>query len=422
MSKSRSEQHLETVDRTISDAAEAGLMLLSAEDYKANGRTVTLHGKEYINFGSCSYLGLELDPRIKAGVVDAVERYGSQFASSRAFVSAPFYEEIEALLKEMYQAPAILSPTLTLGHQANIPVLIKEGDAVILDHQVHACMQMATQQLKFRGIPVELIRHSRMDKLETRIKQLKDTHNRIWYFADGVYSMYGDMAPIKELKSLLDTYEQLRLYIDDAHGCGCMGPNGAGYVFRELPFHPQMYLTGSLAKSMATAGGILVYPNEEDRRRVRASGPTMLFSGPIQPPLLGAILATLKIHLSGDLPGLQAQLNRRVHFFNRMAREKDLPLYAESESPVCCVQVGTPAAGYDMLQKLKKQGMFANLAVYPGVPYNKTGIRLAINNHLSFEDIGRMVEVIAKELPDTLKRHKIDMRKLMQAAQIKIPA
>lgn len=415
MFKSKSAEHIATVDRLFSEAVNSGLLHLNVDDQTCTGRTISLDGEEKVWFGSCSYLGLELDSRLKAGAIGAVMRYGTQFASSRVYLSASLYEEVEALLEEMYQLPIILGPTLTLSHQSLIPTLIEEGDAIIIDHQAHTSINMAVQFLRNREIKIEMIRHNNMEMLESRIKKLKGKYNRIWYLADGIYSMYGDMAPVKELRNLLDTYEQFHLYIDDAHGSGCMGPRGAGYVYSHIPNHPRMILTTSLAKSFATAGAVMVFPNEELRRKVRTVGNTMTFSGPIQPPMLGAIKESIKIHLSNELQGLQDSLKSKVSRFNYLAEEKGLPIFSKSESPIFYLSVGKPEVAYNMVNRLKNQGYFTNLAIYPAVPLKNSGVRLALTNHLSHKDIENLLDLIEYELPIALREEKSNMEEVYEA-------
>src|ERR1051325_7665120 len=128
----------------------------------------------------------------------------------------------------MYNQPVVIAPSTTLGHISNIPVLVGDNDAVILDSQVHESVQTVVQLLKTRNITVELVRHNRMDNLEDRIKVLSETHRKVWYMADGVYSMYGDFPPVKELVELMSRYEQFYLYVDDSHGMSWAGKNGTG--------------------------------------------------------------------------------------------------------------------------------------------------------------------------------------------------
>jgi 7-keto-8-aminopelargonate synthetase-like enzyme len=79
--------------------------------------------------------------------------------------------------------------------------------------------------VKSRGVHVEMIRHNRMDMLEDRIKALRQKYPRIWYMADGIYSMYGDASPVNDVYELMDKYPELYYYVDDAHGMSCYGKN-----------------------------------------------------------------------------------------------------------------------------------------------------------------------------------------------------
>lgn len=386
---SKNEQYFEAVKKTVDKAKRAEIIHLNTEDEVFDGRTITVNKQELVNFSSCSYLGLELDPRLKAAAKDAVDRYGTQFSSSRSYVSHGMYEELEQLLGTVFKKPVVLAPTTTLGHLSMIPVLVGDNDVVILDHQVHASVNMAAQMVKARGIKVEMIRHNNMDMLEQRINKLKDQYDKIWYLADGIYSMFGDGAPMKELKRLHDKYEQLQLYIDDAHGVSWHGAQGRGYVLEQLggQWLERMYLTGSMAKSFGCVGGILVFPNEEAKQKVRGWGGTLIFSGPIQPPLLAAALASVRIHLSAELPALQARLKRRIMTFESTAKSLGLITTGTNLTPIRFIKLGNYELGFQIAEEVRKAGFYLNLAAFPSVPMKETGLRFTIHNHLTEQDI-----------------------------------
>src|ERR1700758_3735097 len=204
MAKTRSNNFIDTIDECLTNGVKNGIFQVSVEDNTLNGRTVTIGGKEVVNFGSCSYLGLEVDDRLKQGAIDATQRYGTQYSSSRLFSSCNLYEEIESLFSKLFGNPAIIAATTTLTHISALPILVQDDDLVILDHQVHGSVQLAVQLVKARGTKVEMIKHNRMDMLEDLIKENPNKYNKIWYMADGLYSMYGDYAPLKDLVFLLD--------------------------------------------------------------------------------------------------------------------------------------------------------------------------------------------------------------------------
>ena len=418
--KSKHEQVLELINQLANVLRELGVTHISAEDEELNGRTILNRGKELINFSSCSYLALEHDPRLKKAVIDAVQKFGTQFSSSRAYVSAPLYDEAEHYLQKIFGKPVILTASVTLGHISNLPVLIGDDDAVILDSQVHDSVQTAAQLLKSRNITIEMIRHNRMDMLEERIKKLQAKHEKIWYMADGVYSMYGDFTPIKELVALADKYDQLHLYIDDAHGMSWAGGNGSGYILSQIPYHKKLYLVTSTNKAFAAAGGVLVFPDEESQRLVRNCGKTLIFSGPIQPPMLGAVVASAKIHLSKEIEDMQLDLQKKVKFFNHTARLYHLPLISESMSPINFIGVGKPETGYNMVKRLMNLGYFVNLSVFPSVSYNNTGLRIPLTRHHTFEDIDNLLKTIAEQLPVALKETASSMPEVLKAFKISL--
>jgi 7-keto-8-aminopelargonate synthetase-like enzyme len=398
------EERLALLDEVVSEAASRGLAMQTADDAPLDGRTISLAGRPRINFGSCSYLGLELDARMREGVCAAVARYGTQFSSSRAYVSAPPYAELEAHLDRMFGGHALMLPTTSLGHLAALPVLVGPGDAVILDQQVHASVQVAAGQLRLQGTTVEMIRHNSMDRLQRMLGRLAGSHRRIWYLADGVYSMFADFAPFAELRELLDRHAQLHLYIDDSHGVGWAGTHGRGPALEALGMHERLVVAASLNKSFAAAGGALVFADAELRRKVRTTGGPMIFSGPVQPPMLGAALASARIHLSGELPVRQAALRERIALFDELAEEFCLPLATRDVTPIRYVPLGLPRVVLDVVEGLLEDGFYTNYGAFPAVPMKHAGVRMTLTLHHRPEDIRALVGALARRVPEALER------------------
>jgi 7-keto-8-aminopelargonate synthetase-like enzyme len=398
------EERLAVLDDVMTEGAAKGLLLLTPDDEPLNGRTLSLDGTEVVNFGSCSYLGLEMDERLRQGVVDAVMRYGTQFSSSRTYLSAPPYAELERLLDEMFGGSAMIAPTTSLGHLATLPVIVGSRDAILLDHQVHHSVQIAANQLRLGAVDVEVIRHNSMDRLEQMIERLAPQHERIWFMADGVYSMFADFSPFAELRDLLDRYEQLHLYIDDSHGVGWAGRHGRGPALDALGGHPRVIVAASLNKSFAAAGGAIVFPDPEMRRKVQTVGGPMIFSGPVQPPMLGAALASARIHLSDELPLRQAALRERIELFNELAEEFCLPMATSDVTPIRYLPLGLPRVAHDAVASVLADGYFTNLGTFPAVPMKRMGVRVTITLHHTPEDIRGLVDSLARHIPAAIER------------------
>lgn len=379
-------------------ARSKGLVCQIAEDERFDGRTVTVNGRRLVNFGSCSYLGLETDARLKTAACEAVLRFGVQFSSSRAYLAAPLYRELERSLSELVGGSrVVLAPTTSLAHLGALPVVVGARDAVLYDVQVHASAQAVLPELRQRGITCEPVQHNRLDRLEQRARALAQTRERVFYLCDGVYSMHGDRLDVDGLYTLLDRNPFLHAYVDDAHGMSWSGARGAGTVLGRRSLHSQMLVVLGLSKSFAAAGGAIVCPDAELAERVLTCGRTLIFSGPIQPAQLGAGIASAKIHLSDELPLLQERLLARIDTFNRAAEAAGLSRSNE-RTPIRFVQVGGEADAIELAASLLERGHFVNVAYFPAVPRRRAGLRVVLNAHQQLEDVTALVQDIAASL------------------------
>jgi 7-keto-8-aminopelargonate synthetase-like enzyme len=257
-----------------------------------------------------------------------------------------------------------------------------------------------------------------LDYLESRILKLSQEYEKVWYMADGVYSMHGDLAPMEGLNALLDKYEQFHLYVDDAHGMSWTGVNGAGAVLSQAPFHPKMVLLTSLGKAFGSSGGVAVFPDEATKSLVRNCGNTLIFTSPLTPPVLGAAIASAKIHLSEDIYRRQQELRRRIDHFMQRAQSLSLPIISPGESPVFFLGVGAPELTMQVARRMMDLGYFMSLAVYPSVPYNQSGIRLMTSLYHSLEDIDRLLETLAGELESVFNSNDYNVDKVLSAFKL----
>jgi 7-keto-8-aminopelargonate synthetase-like enzyme len=357
MTKHKSNEKLNAVNEIIIRGVSRNVLQLRTEDYTYNGRTVNVQGQELINFGSCSYLGLEMDERLKKGAIDAIQRYGVQFSSSRSYLSNTLYTEWEALLEEMFNAHVVTSTSVSLGHHSVIPVVVEPGDLIIQDQQVHASVQDAVVKMKSQGVDVQIVRHNKIDELENKIIENKNKYNRIWYMIDGVYSMYGDFAPMKEIVELLDRYSNFHLYADDAHGMSIAGKNGTGIILSQVDFHPKMILATSLNKAYGAGGGAFLFKDKNLFRKVKNCGGSFIFSGGHQIPVIGAGIASAKIHLSGEITERQNKLRERLKYCHYLLKDvHDLPVVSNVKSPIIYIGLGLVRVGYNMVQRVINDG------------------------------------------------------------------
>lgn len=393
---------IDMVNEIIETGRKREILQLYTQDEFFDGRNIRVKNKQLINFGSCSYLGLELDERLKIAAIAAIQKYGIQFSSSRSYLSFTLYEELEELVRKIFNSPILLTPTITLGHQAVIPTIIEQGDAIILDQQVHASVQYPATNMQLKGIPVSVIRHSNIEELERAINRFS-TANRIWYMADGIYSMYGDYAPMDKLEILLNKYPQLNLYLDDAHGMSWTGKSGCGYALSHMTMGSRMVIGTSFAKGFGTGGGAFIFNDEQVKQKIRNCGPPLIFSGPNQIPVVAASIASAKIHLSDEIILLQRELQTKISYCQELLQKYELPVVSNSETPIKFIALGSAGLGYNMVQRMMESGFYCNLAIFPAVPETCTGLRFTINLHQTYEDIENLVKKLSFHLPLALK-------------------
>jgi 7-keto-8-aminopelargonate synthetase-like enzyme/predicted N-acyltransferase len=391
------------INEIITNGKNKGVGQLITEDAHYDGRNITVNGKKLINFGSCSYLGLEIDDRLKEGAINAIRNFGVQFSSSRTYMSCTLYKEFESLLEQIFEAPIVLATSLSLGHHAVMPVVIEEGDAIILDQQVHASVQDAALKMRARGVYTTIIRHKDLSELKKKISELDTTCNRIWYMTDGVYSMYGDFAPIKEIIDLMNEHKKLYLYIDDAHGFGWIGKNGRGYILNQVPLHSKMVLATSLSKAFGVTGGVFVIPDPKLQDKVKNCGGAFIFSGPHQISTLGAGIASAKIFLSTEVYERQSMLADKIKYCHDLILSYNLPVVSDPASPVFFIGLGLVRMGFNMVKRVMQDGYYVNMSSFPAVPEVCTGIRFTITLHQSYEDISNLITTIAYHFPKALR-------------------
>lgn len=379
------------VNSIINKALDLGLAQVNHEGSSFDGRYVTINNKKHLFLGNCSYLGLDQDDRIKEAAIKGIRDYGTFFSSSRAFVELEINEKLEYLLSSIFKSPCVVTPTTTLGHLSALPVIISDRDALILDMQVHNSVRMAATLCQGKGTAVHTLAHNDLLALEESVMELSDKHDEIWYCADGLYSMYGDGAPMKGIVSLLDKYPNLFCYIDDSHGMSWTGNHGSGYAIREGGLHAKMIHILSLSKSFGTGGAVIVFPNEKIKLAVRNAGSTLMFSGPISPGGLSAGVASAQIHLSDELTVLQSKLVSLIKHFNEKTTQSGIKLMNDEITPIRYVPIGRFDQMLPVLRSMLANGYFVDGVGFPAVPRNNAGLRFTITNHLTFRDIDEIV-------------------------------
>ena len=210
--------------------------------------------------------------------------------------------------------------------------------------------------------------------------------------------MYGNVASLERVYELLDRYENFCFYVDDSHGMSWTGPNGTGTVMERIPFHERMILISSMGKAFGASGSVGVFRNTVWRDKVRNLGSPMIFTGPLQPSILGAAIASAKIHLSPEMGVLQSRMKKLIAYFHAKAHALGLPVLGNGETPIFYLGVGKNELGFQLCQMVKEKGFFTCISTFPSVPMNKSGLRILLTVHHTKDDIDNLLHCLKEEL------------------------
>ena len=312
---------------------------------KREGRCLTLaNDSKLVEFVSCSYLGLDLEPRIIHAAVQNLAHCGLTFPAARTRIQAESFPKLEALLNQIFcDGRSTVFSTVHLGHLAILPMLgsgelpsfpiAANGINFILDKSVHASVQINRALMQQFGTVtlVDFNNHHALADRFCRAAQQKQTPVAI---ADGIGSM-GGLAPVNTLFELADTHNGY-VYLDDAHGTSICGRHGCGYVLECLNhhFHPRLMLAASLAKAFGSIAGVIVLPTADDAEMLHRYAEPYAFSGPPALPMIDAAIASARIHLTDEITILQNKLQANLRYFDTQLNDRHTVINRGTISPV----------------------------------------------------------------------------------------
>lgn len=413
MAKINHLNYLDIVDTIFSSSKNKGLTHIDSDESYFDGSGFLIRGKELKNFGTCGYLGLETHPKLAEGSIDLIKKYGTQFSMGRVFMRPKYIRELEELMGAIFNNNKVLCYTSTsTAHISVLANIIKPNDLIVLDQQVHFSVQFPAKNTKLQGTEIKMIRHSNFDMLEDILKNESNKFNKVWYLADGVYSMHGDFPDTDRLQQLLDKYPKLNLYFDDAHGMSWYGKNGAGYVFDKLGVSKRIIVVSTLAKGFGCVGGTAVFYDEELYRKVDIFGGPHSYSHPLTPASAGAAIASAKIHLSSEIYDFQRELFDLTSHMDRLLIEKNLPNLSAPNSPIYYIGGGLNKVTHNFVNRILNEGFYVNTATFPAVPNDLSGLRFTITRHVNKSDIEEFVDAMAHHLPLAIEEENDDIERV----------
>ena len=342
-------------------------------------------GRELINLCANNYLALANDPSVRAAAHAAIDRYGYGMASVRFICGTQeVHKQLEARLSAFLgMDDTILYSSCFDANGGLFETLLDEQDAVISDALNHASIIDGIRLCKAQRLRYA---NDDLDELETRLKEAAGARVKL-IATDGVFSMDGVIARLKQICDLADRYGAL-VMVDDSHATGFVGNGGKGTPeFRDVMGRIDI-LTGTLGKALGGAAGGYTAARKEIVGWLRQRSRPYLFSNSIPPVIAASTLRVLDLIESGD--ELRANLRRNTaHFRSRMTAAGFT--IVPGEHPIAPVMLGDAALAAKFAEKLLERGVYVIGFSYPVVPMGKARIRTQMSAGHTIEQLERAI-------------------------------
>ncbi|MCB9789000.1 MAG: aminotransferase class I/II-fold pyridoxal phosphate-dependent enzyme [Deltaproteobacteria bacterium] len=369
--------------------------------------TSVIAGREVINFSSYNYLGLSGDPRVRAEVVDAMDRYGTSVSASRvASGERPFHRELEDGLARAQGVEAALA--FPSGHATNVNTighLFGPNDLVLHDELIHdSCLQ----GIKLSGSARQGFRHDDPEHARAILKKLRRHYEKVLIVVEGAYSMDGDLADLPALIALRNHYGCM-LMVDEAHSFGTVGETGCGVRehFAIDPTEVDIWM-GTMSKSLASMGGWIA-GRRELIDYMRYTTPGFVFAAGMTPTLGQAALSSLRYML--EEPWRVHALQSNARFFQQALSRRGVDTgLAVGLSPVVPAITGDSMQALHLSQRLLEQGINAKPIIFPAVANDAARLRFfltALHTEAQLDHTARCVADTLATVREELKRPRV---------------
>lgn len=345
-----------------------------------------IKGRETILLGTYNYMGMTFDPDVIAAGKDAFDKFGSGTNGSRA-LNGTFHDhmEVEQALRDFYgMSGAIVFST---GYQANLGVIsaiAAKGEYIILDADSHAsiydgCAMGNAEVVRFR--------HNSVEDLDKRLGRLPKEPGKL-VVLEGVYSMLGDIAPLKEMVAVAKKHGAMVL-VDEAHSMGFFGPNGRG-VYEDQGLQDQVdFVIGTFSKSVGTVGGFCVsnHPKFEILRFVCRP---YIFTASLPPAVVASATASIRKLMNAKDKRERLWANTRQLHGGLKQLGFRLPT-DEPESAIVAVILDDQEQAVRMWHGLLEAGLYVNVARPPATPAGMFLLRCSVCAEHTPEQMAKVV-------------------------------
>lgn len=358
---------------------------------------MTFRGKKVLTWSLNNYIGLANHPEVRKADADAAREWGLAYPMGARMMSGhtSMHEELEARLAKFVGKED--SYLLNYGYQGMVSIidsLLDRKDVVVYDSESHACI---LDGLRLHIGKRFVFGHNDMANLEKQLEHAsrlaKNTGGGILVITEGVFGMAGDLGNLADIVKLKKKFN-FRLLVDDAHGFGTMGPEGAGTgTHYGVQDQVDLYFS-TFAKAMAGIGGFIA-GNAEVVNYLRYNLRSQIFAKSLPMPMV--IGAMKRLELLQKEPELRENLWKVVHALQDGLRQKGFDL-GNTESPVTPVFLkGAVFEAANLVMDLRENhSVFCSIVLYPVVPKGVIMLRLIPTAAHTLEDVEYTIDAFSK--------------------------
>ena len=348
------------------------------------------NGRETILLGTYNYMGMTFDPDVIAAGKQALDEYGAGTTGSRVLNGTyAGHKACEQALMDFYAMDHAM--VFSTGYQANLGIISTiagKDDYIVLDIDSHASIYDGCALGNANIVP---FRHNDVEALEKRLKRIPEGAGKL-VILEGVYSMLGDIAPLKEMVAVSKAAGAMVL-VDEAHSMGFIGENGRGVAEAQGVIDDVDFIIGTFSKSVGTVGGFCVsnHPKFEILRLVCRP---YVFTASLPPSVVATAATSIRKLMHGA--------DKRAHLW-----ENSIKLHAGLKALGFTLGTDTPQSaiiavimpdlekGAMMWEALLNEGLYVNLARPPATPGNMTLLRCSLCAEHSSEQVDQILGMFA---------------------------
>ncbi len=368
---------------------------------QSEGTEIIIENRRLVMIGSNNYLGLTGHPRVQDAAIRAIRKHGTGCTGSRLLNGTlEIHLELEDRLAGFVGKEKAL--VFSTGFQTNlgtIGTVLDRNDAVVADKESHASiidavfLARAQKNIKFR-----FFKHNDAHDLDKVLGHRPDTEGRL-VIVDGVYSMGGDTANLKEIIPVCRKHDAM-VMVDDAHGIGVLG-GGRGTVQHFGHTGEVDLIMGTFSKSLACTGGFIAGSREVIHWIQHFARP-FIFSASLSPANVATVSAAL------DVIEQEPDLIHQVNEISRRMRDELGSMgfdTGDSTTPIIPIRIGEQFMTIQAWRILYEEGVFANVALPPAVPPDSSMLRLSFMATHTEEQLRGVLSAFGV-LKDRLKRYR----------------